>query len=291
MAAWRPRPDWLRTAVETALDEDSCRLELVVVDDGSPEPVAPLLADLVDDRVRVVRVPHGGVSRARNAGIAAARGEFLRFVDADDALAPGSTGRLLALADESTIAYGATAFCDADLRPLWTMRCRLEGDVVEDCLLGRFKVRVPALLFPAAVVQAAGEWDPGFRVSEDWEWTLRAVEHARVRGDGEIALRYRKHGASATADASAGLDGARLVVQSFFERRHDLRGSSLERRAEAMLEAHAARVLATRGRVPQALGRAARAALLDPRALTGELARSAPALRAAARKRVRPRTS
>jgi glycosyltransferase involved in cell wall biosynthesis len=279
MAAWNPRPDWLRVAVDTALDEHTVEVELVVVDDGSEPPVEELLAGAGDPRLRVVRVPHGGESAARNAGIREARGRFLRFVDADDATVRGSTARLLALAGtDGAIGYGATAICDAELRPAWTMTSRLQGRVERECLLGRFTVRVPSLLFPREVVVAAGDWRSGFRVSHDWDFVLRALEHAPVRGDTAPAALYRKHGASATSDLDAGLAGGRLVVDGYFERHPDQRGSSLERRAYARLDAHAARVLLTRGALGPGLAAAWAVLRRDPNALRVELAQSLPAV-------------
>jgi glycosyltransferase involved in cell wall biosynthesis len=76
MPVWRPRPDWLKQAVRAALDQLRAEVELIVVDDGCPEPVEALLAGFRDTRLRVLRVEHGGAARARNAGIAAARGQY-----------------------------------------------------------------------------------------------------------------------------------------------------------------------------------------------------------------------
>lgn len=281
LAAWNPRRDWLLEAVASALDERDVELELLVVDDGSEPPVAELLAGVDDPRLRVLRVPHGGESRARNAGIAAARGDFFRFVDADDVLVPGSTARLLALAEREpvSIAYGATVICDGELRPRWTMRADVQGRGDVACLLGRLFARVPAMLFPRAAVEAAGEWDPGFRVSHDWDFTLRALEHAPLRGDGLPAVLYRKHGGGATTATAAGLAGAQRVLRRWLERHPEARGTRLEQRATAALEAMRARVLATHGRPREALPHLARS-LRDPRALAGELRRALPAARA-----------
>ena len=91
MAAYAQRPAWLREAVSSALGQRDCSFELILIDDGSPEPVAELLAEFDDPRLRVLRVEHGGVSRARNAGIAAARGRYIRFLDSDDDSPPDST--------------------------------------------------------------------------------------------------------------------------------------------------------------------------------------------------------
>jgi hypothetical protein len=281
MPVWRPRPDWFRAAVGAAITDPGCEVELIVVDDGNDEPVAPLLDGVADERVRVLRVPHGGVSAARNAGTEAARAAHLRFVDADDACEPGSSGHLLALAEgrQDVIAYGATRFCDVDLNPVWTMTSDLQGDLVRDCLLGRWQVRPFSLLFPRGVLDAAGPWDPALTVQEDFDFCLRAVEHARVRGDHTVVTRYRKHPTSATRDTAAGEEGARAAVRKYFERHPEQRGTRLEREVEAVLAAKAARVHLTRRRPGAAVRAAARSAVRDPRFLLEEIRFSLPALR------------
>ncbi|MDX6486176.1 MAG: hypothetical protein QOF43_1329, partial [Gaiellaceae bacterium] len=143
MAVWNPHPEWLLQAVRGVLGQQGCEIELVVVDDGCPEPVERLLEPVASERLRVVRVEHGGECRARNAGIAAARGDYIRFADADDLFEPTGTAELLALTGgrDDVIAYGATSFCDEQLQPLWTMKSRVEGDAVVPCLLGAFTIR------------------------------------------------------------------------------------------------------------------------------------------------------
>jgi glycosyltransferase involved in cell wall biosynthesis len=273
MAAWRPRRDWFEQAVAAALGQRHCDIELVVVDDGSPEPVAELLSGLEDGRCRVVRVPHGGEPAARNAGIAASRGQFLRFIDADDVIEASSTARLLELVGgrADLIGYGATMFCDAELRPIWKMTCGLEGDVVEDCLLGRFTVRPHALLFPRRIVEATGDWDGGFTVSHDWDFCLRAVERAPVRGTAAVVTCYRRHGEAATADPDAGVAGADRVLKRYFDRHPERVGTPFERRARAYNAALAARVYLTHRSPRKGLARLVGAARLDPRAIGTEI--------------------
>jgi glycosyltransferase involved in cell wall biosynthesis len=287
MAVWNPRRDWFGQAVTSLLAQQGCDVELIVVDDGCPEPVDRLLTDVDDARVRIVRIEHAGESAARNAGIAAARADHIRFVDADDAFPPASTARLLQLAGErnDVIAYGATMFCDSELRPMWKMTCRSEGDARVECLLGRFTVRPGALLFPRAVVDATGEWNTDMTVSQDWDYVLRALEHATVAGHREIATYYRKHTTSATTNTDAGVQGARRTVEGYFERHPDERNTRLERRAEASLEATLARTYLTRGERHAALAAARRSLALDPRALPGELRRSLPAFAGVFRRR------
>src|SRR4051794_32641684 len=98
MPAWRPRSDWLHEAVLSALAEQAFDLEVIVVDDGNDTPVSDMLSDVADPRLHLIRVGHCGPYATRNAGLKAARGEFVRFFDADDVIVQGSTGRLLAAA-------------------------------------------------------------------------------------------------------------------------------------------------------------------------------------------------
>lgn len=286
MPVWRPRAAWLREAVTSALEQREVDTELIVVDDGNPEPVAQLLSDGADEHVRILRVEHGGPAHARNAGIAAARGTHFRFLDADDVFEPGGTRRLLDLLGgaDDRIGYGATLFCDEELKPIWTMTCGIQGAAREACLLGRFTVRLPSLVFPRRVVEATGEWDPALRVSQDWDYVLRALEHATVSGKTFVAARYRRNPASNTGDMAAGAAGGRRVLEKYFERHPEKRDSALARKAEAALEATLSRAYLTRGARRKALGSAARAVRLDPLALAREVALAMPAVRARVRR-------
>jgi Glycosyl transferase family 2 len=293
MPAWRPRAEWLREAVRSALAQTGCAIELVLIDDGSPVPVASLLEGLEDPRLRVIRIEHGGEAQARNSGIAEARGEYLRFIDADDVIEPASTSLLLGLCEghSGVIAYGATLFCDEDLRPLWKMTSEVEGNGVTACLLGRFQTRLPAFLFPRRVIELTGPWDPGFEVSPDWDFILRSLEHAQVRGTGSVAALYRRHSGGATANPAGGAKAAERLVARYFARHPEQRGTALERQARGRSLAHAGRIYATHRRPGKAISMLARAARLDPGAVWMEVSQGLPRLAARGRRvlRMEPR--
>jgi glycosyltransferase involved in cell wall biosynthesis len=277
MPVWQPNPDWLREAVDAALGQRGCEIELVAVDDGAPEPIDNLFPE--DPRLRLVRAEHGGASIARNVGIRQSRGNYIRFIDADDVIAPDSTAELLGLTEgrDDVIAYGATVFCDEELHPIWKMTSEVEGDGVRACLLGRFTARPHAFLFPRRVIEATGDWDPEIRVNHDWDFVLRALEHATLRGTTAVATYYRRHSGGVTSMTEEGLRGPEQVVDRYFERHPEQRGTSLERLARARALAHQGRVYATNRHPAKAIATLGRAAARDPRSVWPEVAQALPA--------------
>lgn len=271
---WQPRLDWLRPAVESALGQAEVEVEVLVVDDGCATPVRDLLG-IADARLHVIRVAHGGVARARNAGLAAARGRYVRFLDADDVLERGSTARLLRLCgeDEQVVAYGATVMCDEELRPRRTVVSTLQGRILREALLGRFEVWIISMLFPRAVVDATGPFDTSFDHAADGDFVLRALEHADVRGEERVASFYRRHRGSATGDVAAGEAGLQLMLDRYFERHETERGTRLERQARAWVYLAAARGYRAHGQRRRALDRALRALRRDPGRVLPHLAR------------------
>jgi glycosyltransferase involved in cell wall biosynthesis len=276
MPVREPRADWFRQAVTSALDEAVCEIELFVVADGEREPVESLLQEIDDPRVRLLVVERGGPYAARNAGLRAANGSHVRFVDSDDVVEPGSTGRLLAVVGErdDVVAYGATLMCDEALEPVQTVTSTLEGDVTDACVVGGFHVYVVSMLFPRRVIERAGEWETtAFRVSGDWDFVLRTLEHAEARRLDETVTRYRRHGGSITrrADVAAGAEAGRLVLERYFARNPELAGSALARRAFVRLYVDRARAHAWQGESRAALVLIGRTARLSPSAAAGTL--------------------
>jgi glycosyltransferase involved in cell wall biosynthesis len=82
------RAHCIARSVESVLAQTFQDLELIVVDDGSTDATAEVLAPF-GERIRLIRQNNGGVSSARNAGIRAARGSWIAFQDSDDVWDPG----------------------------------------------------------------------------------------------------------------------------------------------------------------------------------------------------------
>ena len=173
--------------------------------------------------------------------------------------------RSFPLSGAAAASSGASAPEDERLRPVSTVATQLQGRVAEDCLLNRFDTTLHSLLFPRRVVEAIGPWEPSIRVSEDWDYALRAFEHAPVRGDTHVATYYRTHPGMLSRDVEHGIDGYRRVVERYFERHPEQRGSELHHGAEMRFHLFAAVQLATRlRRYGEAWQHLRRAFALDP---------------------------
>src|SRR5690349_18150595 len=113
-------PRYVGAAVDSVLAQDFPDWEMIVVDDGSRDGTAKVVAARKDPRIRLLRQDNAGVSAARSRAIAEARGEAFLFLDADDWLAPDALSRLvdvLATAPEAVGAYGGFAFVAEEAQP------------------------------------------------------------------------------------------------------------------------------------------------------------------------------
>lgn len=96
---------FLDTALESVLSQSYTNLEIIVVNDGSSDGTGAVMNAYAsrNERVRVIHKENGGVTSARLAGVAAARGEWIGFVDGDDRIEPQMYQRLL----ENALAHNA----------------------------------------------------------------------------------------------------------------------------------------------------------------------------------------
>lgn len=130
----RDRPHLLRQAIRSVLAQHWRDFELIVIDDGSAQPVAPLLRREFDDpRIVLLRQPPLGVSAARNHGLRRATGDLVAYLDSDNLWLPGylaAMARGFARMPQMQSAYGVliSAEHDRDTRLFWEPfdRARLE---------------------------------------------------------------------------------------------------------------------------------------------------------------------
>jgi glycosyltransferase involved in cell wall biosynthesis len=136
----------IEAALHSLLAQTSRDLEIVVVDDGSTDGTAAAATSLGVDApflVRVVSTPNAGRAAARNVGLAAARGEFIGFVDADDFALPDMYAAMLNCADSNRADLVVCEYLGIDASTGATLFTYHEGDA---SLYGSSAAARPGLL-------------------------------------------------------------------------------------------------------------------------------------------------
>ncbi len=107
---------YLCRCIDSILNQTYKNLEIILVDDGSPDSCGNICDDyaLRDSRIKVVHKENGGLSSARNAGIDIAEGEYLSFIDSDDYIAPEFIERLYKLCIDNNADIAQCAFLSTD---------------------------------------------------------------------------------------------------------------------------------------------------------------------------------
>ncbi len=205
----------LSVTVRSILWQRGVDLEVVIIDDGSSDGTAGVVAGVGDRRMRLLRneTPQG-VSAARNAGIAAARGEWVAFCDDDDLWAPDKLARQLRSAREARRAWAYTGAVSVDsrLRILGGSPPRPPEQVAR--LLRRFNA-VPGggsnVVVRRDALARAGDFDVQLRNTEDWEMWIRLADQGLPASVNSPLMAYRVHRHNASLDTREILVGAARI--------------------------------------------------------------------------------
>lgn len=196
---------FIAEAVKSALQQGPAVGEVIVVDDGSRDRTAEIVAGFDDARVTMTGGPHKGVSFARNHGARQARGHWVVFLDADDRLCPQAVNRLLAAAGVHKGAVAAYGDYDrinekgrvVGKRRLLARRKKPEGDILKLLLKGNFIVNGGVMLIDRRIFVRFGGFDENLRYCEDWHaWCRLAAEGPIAYLGGPRVLDYRVHDTS-----------------------------------------------------------------------------------------------
>ncbi len=215
---------FLGETLKSVFDQTAAPGEVIVVDDSSTDDTVAIARAF---GARVITVPNGGPSAARNVGTMAASGEYIAFLDADDLWAPEKLqAQLRALQSFARPAFAFTdyrlfserginkngelrrysAFRRSARRVPGTSLMLLESNLSEPVLTDSY-IPPSAVLLRRADVLCVGGFDETLRVTEDYEFYLRLLRNIPAVGVMEPLFLYRRHAGQATANAVWGKAG------------------------------------------------------------------------------------
>lgn len=210
---------YLPDAVASVRAQNVSVSEIIVVDDGSTDNTADVVASLGAD-IRYLRQNNAGPSAARNAGIAAAHGDFIAFLDADDQWTPEKTARQLAVFAQhpelaliasdmaETAADGRTILVPSvlDKHRLREGLRALEGRPLPNALsavLRKNFIPTGTVLVRRKVFEQVGVFDTHIRYGEDLEMWARIAAAFPITCLAEVHMLRRRHGMNATQATAA----------------------------------------------------------------------------------------
>jgi glycosyltransferase involved in cell wall biosynthesis len=216
---------FIAEAIESILAQTLAPDEIIVVDDGSNDDTEQVVGRFVDPRLRYIRQTNAGVSVARNTGLAAASGEFVAFLDADDRWRPTLLEKL-----HNIVAHDPKLVCafanfvrfhhDAgvlprdqfqfypELQKLLSQPGPTDGThlLQEDafCSLvrcGEIPAYTQVMMFRRRLIDGV-RFNPRLRICQDMEWVLQTFMRGRVAFTPEVLAEVRRHDTNATRDYS-----------------------------------------------------------------------------------------
>jgi glycosyltransferase involved in cell wall biosynthesis len=213
---------YICAAIDSCLNQTWGNLEIIVVDDGSGDGTGDLLRERYGERIRYLYQQNAGPGIARNSGIQAARGDYIKFCDSDDLLYPEHVTRCMAImqgaGENVAVVYTRYRFVDDAGVPIpdksdpplldGDIFCRLllsnSNAILTSATLVRKSALIQVGLFPA---------DRDLRHSEDWDLFLRLAAQYHYATVPEILLDYRWHRGGLTSNQHAAAYGRLKVVQ------------------------------------------------------------------------------
>ena len=189
-------------AIRSVLEQTYRPLEIVVVDDGSKDDTFEVLKNLESEvesagaTAKFIRQDNGGVASARNAGLKAATGEWIAFLDDDDRWEPAKLTIQMSRLVESG-ADACSALClilepnGYGLVPEDGARL-LDGFNPADNIRGDRHAHINSIVVKAEIVKRVGEFDTELRVAEDLEWIARLTHEAEFCAVEKVLLSYNR---------------------------------------------------------------------------------------------------
>ena len=194
------RAEWLPRAVGSVLAQTWTDFELLIVDDHSTDETPAAIARFADARIRSFRHERNfGQSKALNTGIEHARGEYVAFLDDDDAWLPAKLAAQVALLDAAPPGVGLV-YCwhdvldEASRERIGTTQMTLRGDILEHVLALHVPTSPSSWLVRGSTAHSVGGFDEGLQQANDVDFISRICARGwHVDFVAQVALLTYRH--------------------------------------------------------------------------------------------------
>jgi glycosyltransferase involved in cell wall biosynthesis len=171
---------FIERTIATVIRQTSHDFEWIVVDDGSTDGTAEMIAAIEDPRVRLMRRPNGGPSAARNAGLRAIQADLVALLDHDDIWAPGRLERLVRVMRDANVGMASSNMLVGDPEAPEEARTILDNPSCEGRDLSAPATWIQNCGFSAStavirtqLLKAHGGWREDLWYAQDWELAVR----------------------------------------------------------------------------------------------------------------------
>lgn len=214
------RVNLLKRAVDSVLSQSFKDFEIIVVDDHSVDGTQHFLKGLRDPRIRfITRSERGGGAAARNTGIETAVGEFVAFLDDDDAWYSNKLERQferMKLLPEVAMVYTGTVHILQDSGRVYrTATPRYRGNILNDLLKQNIIGTTSSILVRRQALNEVGGFDEAFPSCQDWDLYLRLSQRWPIDFVEETLVKFFLHPVRITHNYDAGVAGRKMIMEKY----------------------------------------------------------------------------
>jgi len=193
---------YIHQAIDSVIAQSYPHWELIIVDDGSKDRTAEIVSTFEDSRVKLIRQENGGEAVARNTALQQMAGEWVAFLDADDAFLPDHLSSAVSALQQHPNRDGVYTdgyYINSEGEQLKTLssqrRGPFEGDIFEQIVRASdvFGPPICVVLRRAPIDEKNIEFDPRIIIGPDWDFLTRVAEFTRFSYVDQPTCLYRVH--------------------------------------------------------------------------------------------------